>query len=382
MQIRLILITVLFTSTTIKGQFYNNFKSYRFINDFNQALSAKKTIGSNLKGPSTTNKFTGKGTASDTVFLSTLNYNDESQVWLVEYKPGICSNTGYYTIQNKLTGTYLTVSGYTTPLTLANVVPNNYKLELLPLVPKGSDDIISNQKWRMANLDNVYLQNNNYQSVYANAFSGQTEYISLKNYVFDFCSVSTFSFDLIHNHRRPQAAISFQPISGSTPMNSDRSRFRIVPNYPVTLVTPRPITFARCPTVLLRGDRDFSGQVAMNIKIDLELNPQRTAIRAKVYFKAEEPRPDYSSTEISFTETIYEAPEGLRIKSIISNTSLYLNTGSNIGPGYFTVNPSELVKYLEAIGDTIGDDISNDNNCDDDTRIGPIYFNKLAVYFE
>lgn len=382
MKTQLIFVFVLFFGLTAYGQFFNNHKSYRFVNDFNMAMSAKKSFSSNYKNPATTDKLTGMGAVSDTIMFTPLNFNDESQIWLVEYKPGVCSNTGYYTIQNKVTGTYLTVSGYTAPLSLANVTPSSYKLELLPMAKKGSDDIISNQKWRLGNLDNVYLQNNNYQAVFPAAFSGRTELISLKNYVFDFCNVSTFSFDITHNHRRPQAGISFQSISGSMPMNSDKSRFRIIPNSPVTLVTPKPITYAKCPTVVLRGDRDFSGQVAINIKIDLELNPQRTAIRAKVYFKAEEPRPDYSSTEISFTETIYEAPAGLRIKSIISNTSQYLNTGSNIKEEYFNVNPSELVKFLEAIGDTMGDDISKDNNCDDDTRIGPIYFNKLAIVFE
>ncbi len=377
-----LLIFLLLCNTGIAAQFYNNYKEYRFVNDFNLALTALKMPDKPLKSPGTTGKVTGAAPDGDSVLMTPLNYTDNYQVWIVEFKPGICNSTGYYTIRNKATGTYLTVYGHEDGVNAGNLRQTGYRAILLPLKRKGSDDIVSSQKWRMSNLDNIYLKNGNYQSVYANAFSGQTEYISLKNYEYEMCSLSSFSFDLTHNHRSIITGIQTQLISGVTPMNSDKSRFRIIPNNPVVLVTPRNITGARCPTVLLRGDRDFNGKVALNVKIDLELNPARTAILMKVYFKAEEPRPDHSATEISFTETIYEAPLGLRIRSIVSDTKYYVNTGSNINEETFIKMPNEFLRYCEVVGDTMGDDISNDNNCDNDTRIGPFYFNKLALIFE
>ena len=346
------------------AQLFSGIKEYRFVNDYNLALTAVKN------------------STTAPVSLQPLNYTDNNQVWVVEYNPSLCSTTGYYTVRSKGTGEYLTVLGYNESINSSNLRQTGYQIALTSLRKKGADDIATNQKWRFGNLDGIFALNGYFKSIYQAPFQGRTELVSLKNYVLDFCKVSSFSFDLTYKHNGSNLGIQTQLISGGVAPSFDNAKFKIIPNNPVTLVTIKDITLFRCPQVLLSGDREFGGQVAMNLSMSLELNPQRTAILMKVDFKAEEPKGDRSATRIFWTEKIYEAPLGVKIKSIVSNPSWALDFASNLTEQSFNQTPCEFLRYCEVIGDTLGDDISNDTNCNDDCRIGNFIFNKVAVIFD
>ena len=382
---RMVLMLLLF-SGSVQAQLFSNYKEYRFVNDYNLALSVYKNPG--LQKPSGTTGIAGKASSAtvnnlDSVYLQPLNFADNNQVWLVEYSPGICNTTGYYTIRSKATGEYLTVIGYEETVTAATLRQVGYRVVLTPLKRKGPDDISSTQKWKFANLQDIFNENGYYKSTYPAPFMGRTEAISLKNFVYsELCQVSTFSFDLTYQHRSSNIGIRTQLLSGGYPISFDNSRFRVMPNNPVSFVTLKNISLFRCPKVLLRGDREFGGRINIDLRIELSLNAQRNAIMMTVKFRAEEPKGDYTTTELSWTEKVYDAPLGSKIKSIVSNPVWHNNFAHNLNEESFNLMPGEFIKYCEVIGDTMGDDISTDDNCNDDTRIGNFVFNKVAVIFE
>jgi hypothetical protein len=379
-----LLFLLLLISGISHAQLYENYKEYRFVNDYNMALTVYKNPGASQKPgvpgiadkPASVNNF-------DSVYLQPLNYADNKQVWLVEFKPGLCNTTGYYTIRNKATGEYLSVLGYEETITTATMKQTGYRLVMTPLKRKGPDDIISNQKWRFANLEDIFNQNGYYRSAYPAIFKGRTEMVSLKNFVYpELCQVSTFSFDITYKHLSNNVGIQTQLLSGGYPISYDNSRFRIIPNIPVSFVTLKNIGIFRCPKVLLRGDREFGGRISMDLKIELELNAQRNAIYLVVKFRAEEPKGDYTTTELSWSEKVYDAPAGIKIKSIVSYPVWHNNFGYSLNEESFNQMPSEFLRFCEVVGDTMGDDVSTDDNCNDDTRIGNFIFNKVAVIFE
>ena len=206
--------------------------------------------------------------------------------------------------------------------------------------------------------------------------------VSLKNHVYDFCNLSTFSFDLTYKQLGTNVGITTQLLSSALPPSYDNSKFKIIPNNPVTFVTLKNVPAFRCPKVVLRGDREFDGRINMDLKIELELNAQRNAIMLRVKFRAEEPKGDFTTTELSWAEKVYDAPSGMKIKSIVSNPVWHQAVSHNLNEQSFIQMPSEFLRYCEVVGDTMGDDISTDDNCNDDTRIGNFVFNKVAVIFE
>jgi hypothetical protein len=102
-----------------------------------------------------------------------------------------------------------------------------------------------------------------------------------------------------------------------------------------------------------------------------------------VSFKAEETKPDFSTTRLTWSRVVYNAPPGTRIKQIMGNLVWLYRLSTNINDESFKVNyPSDFLYSCEVIGDTLGDDISTDDNCNDDTRLGAFKFNRVAVIFE
>ena len=185
-----------------------------------------------------------------------------------------------------------------------------------------------------------------------------------------------------------------------------------------------------CPYLLLRGDRESDGHgPKVKSEVRLRIGSDSSSILAEFYLWAQETQADWSTTEARWIRKVYDAPYGVKIKRIVSDTAsrtqfispkagyqifvpgtdvartLYTfldNTDvksavlkafniqqqnrsalSNLithyvdkGNQIIRVPPVEgtLVKYFYIVGDTGGEDISSDDNCNDDTRIHKIEF--------
>lgn len=192
-----------------------------------------------------------------------------------------------------------------------------------------------------------------------------------------------------------------------------------------------------CPKSLDRGDREFDGHgplVKSEVKIRLANNG--TEIWADISFSAVETVHDWSTTSGKWSRKVYDVPYGKKIISILSDaasrTSVvsppggaqFLFPGADVqqtldkifeggmiakavfaahgiptpgmmessmvtklastymsGNKVMRVSPTEgtLVNYFHIVGDTGGPDISDDDNCNDDTRIVKIEFFPLTV---
>ncbi|MBS1622006.1 MAG: hypothetical protein JST10_00895 [Bacteroidetes bacterium] len=141
-----------------------------------------------------------------------------------------------------------------------------------------------------------------------------------------------------------------------------------------------------CPTKLLGGDREFGGhgpEIWANIDITIENGNQ---LFATVYMHARETESDWSETEGTWKKLIYSAPAGYNISQIQSGKHSEVHYISKPGIGIFSKGAAQelfsgakgnnvafqddgLVTRWNIVGDTMGDDISTDRNCKDDTQV-------------
>ena len=193
-----------------------------------------------------------------------------------------------------------------------------------------------------------------------------------------------------------------------------------------------------CPQTLARGDREFDGHgPRVKCSAELILKNNGTEIWAKINFEAVETVQDFSTTTGVFNVKVYTTPYGKKITKIVSNkfsrtqfisppagfqllvpgadmkaplkiffdgqvitnavlaahgipgdavpaavaalVSSYIKENTVI-----VVPPVEgtLVKFFHIVGDTGGEDISNDDNCKEDTRIEKIEFYPVQVIMQ
>ncbi len=198
------------------------------------------------------------------------------------------------------------------------------------------------------------------------------------------------------------------------------------------------ITQSLCPKRLIRGDREFDGHgPKIRSGVSLRISPDKTSLLADINFFAEETTPDWSYTKGNWTKVVYKAPPGKKITAIVSDNNSYTQFISPPGGFQFLVpgtddakalytfldytdiksavlkafgyGPEEksalsalvkgaidngntvvqvpsvdgaLVKFFHIVGDTGGPDISDDDNCNDDTRIVKIEFFPAKIKLE
>ncbi|HMO34047.1 MAG TPA: hypothetical protein PKE07_13720 [Lacibacter sp.] len=190
-----------------------------------------------------------------------------------------------------------------------------------------------------------------------------------------------------------------------------------------------------CPIGNSKGDAEFDGN-GPHIKCDVRIRIGRdsASLLADIYFWAQETKSDWSTTEGRWSRKIYTAPRGTKILKIVGDSYSFTelvcckskndlfridrDTGvavvrfmkgmpdrdvlSKHGATRLTAPPINnfmllntiqfyattgnntcirvpaknglLVKYFHFVGDTGGSDISNDDNCNDDTRIVNLEF--------
>src|SRR6266700_318994 len=140
-----------------------------------------------------------------------------------------------------------------------------------------------------------------------------------------------------------------------------------------------------CPHQLVSGDREFSGHgPKVNISVSL-VNLKNQALAVHIEFDAKETQSNWSEVKGSWQQVIYRAPAGKMIAGILSGSASYVRNyicpaaeadlfgcdGPVLKPGIDGTGP---VKEIRIVGDTSGDDISDDDDCTCDTRIVKITF--------
>lgn len=191
------------------------------------------------------------------------------------------------------------------------------------------------------------------------------------------------------------------------------------------------------PKDLLRGDREFDGHgPRIKCEVSLSIGDGGKALYADIYLWAQETTHDWSTTEGRWRKKVYDAPYDKTITEINSDHASrtqfisppggfqLLVPGSDVAatvngfldgvggsitnavlasfgipPGDFRrvaslitgyINNGNtvvrlpaiegtLVRFFNIVGDTGGADISNDDNCNDDTRIVKLEFNPVTV---
>ncbi len=209
---------------------------------------------------------------------------------------------------------------------------------------------------------------------------------------------------------------------------------------PETVINLAPIQNALCPSQLLGGDREFDGHGPdVTCSVSLKLTDGNRSITAEISLTAKETVHDWSETRGFWKQKVYTAPSGKKIKRIVSDVFCQTNFISgaagfqllfpgadvavaldqifkainvpqvknllvqyginpddaeqikdliksliNSGNTVYQLTPTEglAVKTFQIVGDTGGPDISDDNNCNDDTRIVRIDFNPCVVVLE
>ena len=141
-----------------------------------------------------------------------------------------------------------------------------------------------------------------------------------------------------------------------------------------------------CPTKLMGGDREFGGhgpEIWSWIKLEIRGG---TELVATVYMHARETQSDWSETEGTWVKVLYTAPAGYTISQIssgkysevhyISSPAVSSFTPAGLLQSIGTTNGKDvpfkddgLVTRWNIVGDTGGTDISDDNDCHDDTQV-------------
>ncbi len=218
--------------------------------------------------------------------------------------------------------------------------------------------------------------------------------------------------------------------------NDKTSSFEVF-NGAVSTVRVDDIDEWLCPKAVVRGDREFDGHgPRIKCNVSLRIGDEGRALYAEIYFWAKETVHDWSETERRWSKKVYDAPIGKRITQIVSDRESrtqfispaagfqFLVPGSDVAAtvnGFldgvggtitnvlltsYGINPNDirafaglitgainngntvvrvpsvegrLVKFFHIVGDTGGPDISDDDNCNDDTRIVKLEFNEVQV---
>ena len=206
----------------------------------------------------------------------------------------------------------------------------------------------------------------------------------------------------------------------------------------VTTIKLEDITEALCPQKVISGDREFDGHgPRVQSTVRLRISPDKTSLIADLNLLAKETTADWSNTRGDWSRTVYKAPSGKKISAIVSDkvsTTKFISPpggfqflvpGADVAKALYTFldytdiksgvlkafgyGPNEksalsalvkgtidngntvvqvpsvdgaLVKFFHIVGDTGGPDISDDNNCNDDTRIVKIEFFPAKIKLE
>ncbi|MEO5942716.1 MAG: hypothetical protein ABIP30_03685 [Ferruginibacter sp.] len=163
-----------------------------------------------------------------------------------------------------------------------------------------------------------------------------------------------------------------------------------------SLVTFIPTTVGPyCPKILLGGDREFDGHgPEIWSWINLSIVDKKYIV-AEVYLHARETVSDWSETEGTWKKTLYTAPAGYDLVELVTGKHSEVHYISRPGMPSFSprglltaiggqkgndvpFKDDGLVTRWNIVGDTGGADISDDDNCNDDTQVA-IQLNPMLI---
>jgi hypothetical protein len=213
---------------------------------------------------------------------------------------------------------------------------------------------------------------------------------------------------------------------------------KVTPPIIETTIQLEDINEWLCPNRLVRGDREFDGNgPVVKSEVKLRIGGNGTELWADITFNAKETKHDWSETDGRWSKKVYDVPYGKKITQILTDKASrtkfispkagfqLLVPGSDLASVLHTFLDKEpisssvfaahgirnsnkeqfsrlitgalnngntvvrmpavegaLVKFFYIVGDTGGEDISTDNNCNDDTRIVKIEFFPVRVNLE
>lgn len=142
-----------------------------------------------------------------------------------------------------------------------------------------------------------------------------------------------------------------------------------------------------CPTTLMKGDREFSGN-GPNITGRIFLTYDERSVYALVTFNAKETKADWSEVRGEWIKNIINTPSNWRINRILSDNhkGFYKLNITSPSSGYALESGTQFhensaVSRMWIRGDTGGDDISSNKDCSDDTAIRFIEFKPIIIEF-
>jgi hypothetical protein len=322
----------------------------------------------------------------------TAQFFEDKQIWIIKYITTAVL-VPYFTIQNKASGKYLTHTQ----------TGNKYFVDVRQLINGNNEE----QHWRVVNFSEP--------SPTGFPFYGKTKLIGFQvgDHVVGGILYNSIPF---LNRNRGDGKIGIEIYPGTNILNHSTSAREIVTNPTTAGMSPgfnffvTPVAHAIavnltnidypntpiCPTALLHGDRDYNGfdildainntktNPTTTLNINLTISENKKEIWARVKLNVKEEKKDRSETEGTWNYKVYTAPDGKLLSEIISDKDFYMQLQGNIDRKTFynqTTWNNDFIDYCVVIGDTMGDDISTDNNCSDDTRIEKIIFKPLYVKF-
>ncbi len=306
----------------------------------------------------------------------------EKQIWIIDYVTvGVFEP--YYTIQNKVSGKYLT--------------QGDKKVSLKPFIVSGSNS----QKWRFNNLEE--------SSQNQLPFKGETKEMSIVCEIGGYVNRGMMPAILRLNNN----VVSLDNFGSSLDyvIDGDRAKnqrstvhnFFITPYGNFRKIELTDITYSLCPTILINGDREFNGfndngflrqliegepyhQTPLTtFEIKLSISADATQIYADIMLNVKELKLDKSETEGRWKILVYTAPAGQLLDEIVSYKNYYTSHSGHLTQHIYQTNinvNSEFLNYASVIGDTMGTDVSEDSDCNDDTRVAYIDFRSLYVRFK
>lgn len=322
-------------------------------------------------------------------YASNSQFEKDKQIWIIEY---VWSGTfnAYYTIKNKASGKYLTH---------IEDIPNP-TLDLRPYISSSS----KYQRWTLKNLEE--LTNNSlpfYGKTREVLFVGEdkpqpTGSLSIKPAMLRLDNVS----GKVGLDAYGSGQASLDPATGARRIDN-RYNFFITPAVSATKIELTNIETPICPTAVLKGDRDFNSQTVgeavvevfgdgslkrppmTTFEINLVISDDKKEIWADIKLNVKEEKSDFTETEGKWRRKVYTAPAGRLLNEIISDKNYRRQLAGHFQKNTARNNTNfncEFMEYFIVIGDTMGNDISDDDNCHDDTRIEKIVFRPLFVTFQ
>lgn len=161
--------------------------------------------------------------------------------------------------------------------------------------------------------------------------------------------------------------------------------------FTITHTNVRPPSEFRslCPTTLIRGDREFSGN-GPRVFGAIRLARVDRGIDALIKFTAQETKSDWSTVTDYFIVPLITANPNWKIRKISSplngestfdrTIGRYKRVGLTEGRG--GISSGGPLKSMAIVGDTDGDDISDNNECSDDLRILAIGYNNIRAIYQ